>query len=153
MNDSSKVSRSVRLLLAAIVALLTVAVLVPATRATTLTANAATINYSTAAGANSVPFTPIADKPVLVMGIQDSVGYRGVGFVYLLHVSGAFLEWTGLESPASAAITSGFSATAGTHIVYLDYSHLVDIRVNSADTFVIHNANTITQTGSVTLIW
>ena len=56
-------------------------------------------------------------------------------------------------SPASAAITSGFSGTAGTHIVYLDYSHLVDIQVASTDTFIIHNANTIAMAGVVTLIW
>jgi hypothetical protein len=65
------------------------------------------------------------------------------------------LDWSGIESPA-ATITSGFSGTAGTHIVYLDYldySHLVDIQVASADTFVIHNANTIAMAGVVTLIW
>lgn len=42
---------------------------------------------------------------------------------------------------------------AGTHNVYLDTSHLVDIRVNSPDAFIVHNANTIAQTGVVTLIW
>jgi len=70
-----------------------------------------------------------------------------------LRVPSSFLEWTGIESPAAAAITSGFSGTKGTHIVYLDFSHLVDIQVDTTDAFIIHNANTITQTGVVTLIW
>ncbi len=87
------------------------------------------------------------------MGVQNSVGYRGVGQVALLHVPSSFLEWTGIESPAAAALTSGFSGSAGTHILYLDYSHLVQIQVASADTFLIHNGNSITMTGVVTMIW
>jgi hypothetical protein len=71
----------------------------------------------------------------------------------MLHVPSSFLEWTGIESPAAAAITSGFSSVAGTHIVYLDFSHLVDIQVDTADSFRIHNGNTVAQTGQVTLIW
>ena len=45
------------------------------------------------------------------------------------------------------------SAAAGTHIVYLDFSHQVDIQVASADTFVVHNASSGTRTGNVTVIW
>ena len=153
MNDQTRFSRAISLFAAAVVAVVTLAVLVPATHAVALGPNAAAFTYSLAAGASSAPFTPIADKPIMITGIQDALGYRGVGFVSMLHVNGSFLEWTGIESPASAALTSGFSGTAGTHIVYLDYSHLVDLKVNSPDTFVVHNANTITMTGSVTLVW
>ncbi len=145
--------RVVSLFAAAVVAVVTLSVLVPATHAVALGPNAATFAYDLAAGANSAVFTPVAEKPVLVMGVQTNLGYRGVGYVTLLRVTSSFLEWTGVESPASAAITSGFSGTAGTHIVYLDYSHLVDIRVNSTDTFIVHNANTIPMAGTVTIIW
>jgi hypothetical protein len=153
MKDQSKFSRGLSLIAAAVVAVVTLAVLVPATHAVALGPNAATFAYNLAAGADSAPFTPIADKPIMVTGVQTNLGYRGVGFVSMLHITGSFLEWTGIESPASAAITSGFSGTAGTHIVYLDYSHLVDIKVASPDTFVVHNANTIAMAGSVTLVW
>jgi hypothetical protein len=46
--------------------------------------------------------------------------------------------------PAIHEMTLFPSGVAGTHIVYLDYSHLVDLQVASTDTFLIHNANTET---------
>ena len=59
-----------------------------------------------------------------------------------------------MEPPNGAAITSGGSTgTAGTHIVFIDYYHLVDIQVASADTIRVHNSNSTTQVGSVTLVW
>ncbi len=149
---NSRFSRAYTLLLTAGVALTTLSVGMHATEAAS-TPNAARVKYNLAGGASSGTLTPASSTPVLVMGVQNSLGYRGVGQVAMLHVPSSFLEWTGIESPASAAITSGFSGTAGTHIVYLDYSHLVDIQVASTDTFLIHNANTITMAGAVTLIW
>jgi hypothetical protein len=150
---NKRLSRVGTLLLTGLVAVLTLTVALHAAQTISMP-NAAGIKYSLAPGTTSAAFTPAENTPVLVMGVQNSLGYRGVGQVALLHVPSSFLEWTGIESPASAAITSGFSSTAGTHIVYLDYSHLVDIEVASADTFVIHNANTsVTMNGVVTLIW
>jgi hypothetical protein len=87
------------------------------------------------------------------MGQQNALGFRGVGQVTLLWVPGSFLEWVGLESPSGAAITSGYSSSPGTHIVFLDFAHQVDIQVNSADTFVVHNGSPQAQYGSVTLLW
>ena len=110
-------------------------------------------NYNLAPGANSAAYTVPANLPVLVIGIGTSLGYRGVGSATLLHIPGSFIEWVGLESPSSAGVTSGYSGAAGTHIVYLDYSHQVDIEVNSPDTIRVHNASTQTRTGNVTLIW
>jgi hypothetical protein len=148
----SKLSRLFTLLLTASVVLIALSIGVHATQTIT-TPNASKVTYNLAAGASSTAVNPAESVPVLVMGVQNNLGYRGVGQVALLHVPSSFLEWTGIESPASAAITSGFSGTAGTHIVYLDYSHLVDIQVASTDTFIIHNANTIAMAGVVTLIW
>jgi hypothetical protein len=151
MKDS-RFSRLSTLLLAAVVAMVALSISMHATQTIT-TPNAAKVTYNLAAGASSTAVTPVESVPVLVMGVQNNLGYRGVGQVSMLHVPSSFLEWTGIESPASAALTSGFSGTAGTHIVYLDYSHLVDIQVASTDTFLIHNANTIAMSGVVTLIW
>ncbi|MFZ0201551.1 MAG: hypothetical protein WB523_22085 [Candidatus Sulfotelmatobacter sp.] len=145
-------SRVGTLMLTGFVAVLTLAVGVHAAQTIT-TPNAAEVKYSLTPGESSAAVTPAASTPVLVMGVQNSLGYRGVGQVAMLHVPSSFLEWTGIESPAAAALTAGFSGTAGTHIVYLDYSHTVQIQVASADTFVIHNANSIEMTGVVTLIW
>ena len=115
--------------------------------------NKSVFSYNLAPGANKL-ITPVAaNVPVLVMGVCTSLADRGVGQVTLLHIPGSFIEWVGLESPSSAGVTSGYSGAAGTHIVYLDYAHQVDIEVNSPDTIRVHNASTQTRTGNVTLIW
>jgi hypothetical protein len=137
---------------AMLVAVVTLAIVAHAVQ-TVVTPNALHVTYNLASGANSAAITPASNLPVFVMGVQTAVGFRGVGEVSLLHVPASFLEWTGLESPFAAAITSGFSGTAGTHIVFLDFSHTVDIQVHSADSFVIHNASGGNATGNVTLIW
>jgi hypothetical protein len=149
---SKEVGRVAGLLSAVLVALLTTAVVTHATQVITVP-NAASVSYSLAAGANSAAITPAANTPVLVMGCQLALGFRGVSQVTMLHIQSNFLEWVGLESTSGAAITQGFSAAAGTHILWLDYSHQVDLRVRSADTFVVHNGSTGARNGVVKLIW
>ncbi|MBI3756662.1 MAG: hypothetical protein HY267_01665 [Deltaproteobacteria bacterium] len=139
-------------LVAGIVTTLTFAVVAQAVQTITLP-SAALILYDLAPGANSAPITPDSNTPVFVMGVQTVLGNRGVGQVTLPRVPASFLEWVGLESTAAAAITQGFSGVAGTHIVYLDFSHTVDIEVNTTDTFRVHNGNGAAQTGKVKLIW
>jgi hypothetical protein len=149
---SRNFSRNVGLLVAAAVASMTLAVTANA-GSVLASANRASISYNLPNGASTAAVTPVTNRPVLVMGTQNSVGFRGVGFVNLLHVPGQFLEWTGLESTSGSAITEGFSSTTGTHIVFLDFDHSVDIQVNTADTFVVHNNSGGTASGVVTLIW
>lgn len=115
--------------------------------------NKTVFNYSLAPGADKLITPVVANKPVLVMGVCTSLGVRGVGQVSLLHIPSSFLEWTGLESPFGASITNGFSGTVGTHIVYIDYSHQVDIQVASPDTIRVHNGSGAVRTGNVTLVW
>ena len=152
MTRYETISRLVRLPLAMVAAILTLAIMARATQTIT-TPNAVVIGYNLAAGANSASVTPVSNQSVLVMGVCTTPSVRGTGHVTLLHVSGAFLEWVGLESPTPAAITSGFSGALGTHIVFLDFDHLVDIEVNSADTFRIHNGSVAGRAGNVTMIW
>src|SRR6266571_5504865 len=145
-----KFSRPGVILLATVVAIITSMVVANATQTIT-TPNAAFISYSLASGANSAPITPATNRSVLVMGCCTATG--GVGHVSLFHVPGGFMQWSGLESPP-AAITSGNSVTAGTHIVFLDVTaHMVDIQVASGDTIRIHNAYGFAVAGNVTLIW
>jgi hypothetical protein len=111
------------------------------------------INYSLVPGANSAAITPAPNVPALVMGVCTSLDFRGVGQVTLLHIPRSFIEWAGLESTAGASITQGFSGFVGTHIVYIDYSHQVDIQVASPDTIRVHNASGALRTGKLTLVW
>jgi hypothetical protein len=152
MKQRSNLRRYVTLSLAFAVATLTVAIAGKAAQ-TVSVPNAANFTYNLAAGAYSAAITPASNQAVLMIGSQTALGYRGVGMATLLHVPSSFLEWTGVESPYNAAITSGFSGTPGTHILYLDYSHLVDVEVASTDTIYIHNTNTIAMTGNLELIW
>lgn len=117
------------------------------------TANATITTYSLVAGASSKPITPVTSQSVLVMGVCTTSGNRGVGYINLLHVPSNFLEWEGQNSPNSGSTVSGFSATANTAMVFIDFAGGVRLDVNSADTFVVHNVSGGTQTGSVTMIW
>jgi hypothetical protein len=147
-----KFSRPGVILMATVVAIITSMVLANATQTIT-TPNAAFISYSLAAGANSAPITPVTNRSVLVMGCCTTVTDPGVGQVSLLHIPSAEMVWVGLESTGLAAITQGLSGIPATHIVYIDDGHFVDIRVASADTILIHNGNSITVAGNVTLVW
>ena len=139
--------------MATVVAIITSMVVANATQ--TITApNAAFISYNLAANANSAAITPATNRSVLVMGCCTS-GAQSVGQVSLLHITSpsSFIVWVGVESYVGADFTQGHSYTAGTHIVYIDVVHKVDIQVASADTIRVHNANTGTMAGNVTLVW
>ena len=154
MTGYKKILRLARLPLAMVVAILTLAIMARATQTIT-TPNASFISYTLAPGANSAAITPVSNQSVLVMGVTNTSNYKGTGHVTLLRVPSNALVWAGQESSTPAALTSGFSAVAGTHIVYLDSAHTIDIQVNTADTFGIHSANLagVTLTGNVTMIW
>src|SRR5881394_601780 len=147
-----KFSRPGVILMATVVVIITSMVVANATQTIT-TPNAAFISYSLAAGTNSAAITPVTNRAVLVMGCCTTSLNRGVGQVSLYHIPSSGFTWVGLEPWNSATITSGQSATAGAHIVYIDQPHKVDIKIASADTIVIHNGNTITMAGNVTLVW
>jgi hypothetical protein len=148
-----KFSRPGVILLATVVAIVTSIVVANATQTIT-TPNAAFISYSLAAGANSAPITPASSKSVLVMGCCTTSGATSIGQVSLLNNSPTGdIIWVGLESFLGAAITSGYTAVAGTHIVYIDSAHNVDIRVASKDTILVHNGASATRAGNVTLVW
>ncbi len=152
MNRKLNLQRLGILLTGVMVCVLAASVVAKATQTLTIP-NAAFYTYNLAPGANSSPITPVPNQAVLMIGSQTTAGYRGVAMATILRIPSGFIEWTGVESPSSAAITSGFSGSPGTHILYLDFSHLVDVQVASTDTIYIHNANSVTQTGTLELIW
>ena len=147
-----KSSRPLVILLAAVVVIITSMVVANATQTIT-TPNAVKITYNLAAGANSAAITPVPNTSVSVMGCCTTNTDLGVGQVSLIS-SGGVIRWVGLEGPSSAAITSGGSGTAGTHIVFIDFDHLIDIQVAGVgSTILIHNGESVTRAGNVALIW
>jgi predicted small integral membrane protein len=151
-----KFSRPGAILMATVVVIITSMIVANAAQTFT-TPNSAFVSYSLAAGANSAPITPVASRSLLVIGCCTTSGNRGVGQVSLLHIPSFNISWVGLESYAGvpAAITQGASNTVGTHIVFIDGNHVVDIQVASAgaNTIQIHNGSSGTQAGNVTLVW
>ena len=136
--------------MATVVAIITSMVAANATQ--TITApNAAFISYSLAPGANSAVITPATNRWALVGGCCTTI--RGVGQVSLLHIPSWFIQWFGFESTSVPTVTSGLGGLVGRHIVWIDGAHLVDIQVASADTILIHNGNSVTMAGNVTLVW
>ena len=152
-----KFSRPGVILMATVVAIITSMVAANATQTIT-TPNAAFISFSLAPGANSAPITPATNRSVLLMfcstGNPGLVGQgTGVGQVSLLHIPTWFIQWFGFESTSVPTITTGLGGLVGRHIVWLDGAQRVDIQVASADTILIHNGNSVTMAGNVTLIW
>jgi hypothetical protein len=114
--------------------------------------------YDLAPGATSAPMTVPASIPVSLMGIQTVSGFRGVGQASLLSIPGAggFIEWVGLHSPSAGGITQGFSGTAGTTIVFIDWAHCVGVEVAGAagsNQIQVHNNCSAQRTGVVTLTY
>jgi len=140
-------------ILALLVLGLTSMVLVNAT-ITISVPNAVSFPFNIPAGSTMTIGVPAIDRPILFMGATTTVGDRGVGHVSLLRANAApgFLMWVGQESQPTA-ITQGFSATAGTHIVYIDFSHLVNVTVNNATSIRIRNAAGSARAGVVTMIF
>ena len=145
-------SRPAVILMATVVVIITSMVAANATQ-TIIAPNAAFISYSLAPGANSALITPATSRSVLIMGCCTTV--TGVGHVSLAHFPSTGMIWAGLESyhGSPSTITSGFSGAAGTHIVYIEGDHGVDIQVAGADTIRVHNGSSGTVAGNVTLIW
>ena len=158
MKDYKKGRRFGSLLLAAVVAILTLSVMVHATQVIT-TPNAASASYSLAPGANSANITPAVNMPVMILADQTATVCHcdNVGSSHMTVVNSTIdgeLVWNGFESNRGG-LTSGFSPTAGTHIVFTDFAHLVDLQVSNATSFHVHNssASTSTYNGNVTMIW
>jgi hypothetical protein len=149
-----KSSRSLVILLAIVVAIITSAVVANATQTIT-TLNAVKITYNLAAGGISAAITPATNTSVLVMGCCTTASFQGVGQVSLFHIPSGYMFWAGYESYSPVAFTGGsaFSANVGDHIVYIDSGHTVDIQIAGTDTIRIHNGSSGTRAGNVTLIW
>jgi hypothetical protein len=114
--------------------------------------------YDLAAGASTTPITLPTNIPISLMGVQTASGFRGVGQVNLLSIPGAggFIEWVGLHSTAGATITQGFSGTAGTAILFLDFAHCVIVEVAGAagsSQILVHNTCAGQRTGNLTLVY
>jgi hypothetical protein len=112
------------------------------------------ITFDLAPGSSTAPITVKADAPVFIVANTTTVGYRGTGYVSLEHASGSFLEWTGVNASQGAAPTlaGGFTSTAGTNMVTIDYSGNVSLQVADADHFVVHNASGGERTGAVWIL-
>jgi hypothetical protein len=150
--------RPVKFVLAAIVATVTLAVLGHAVQTIT-TPNALSVAYNLVPGGNSANIAPVFNLPVMILADQTGTicGCDNVGSSLMTVVNSTVdgeLVWNGFESNRGG-LTSGFSPVSGTHIMFIDFSHLVDLEVTNATSFHVHNSSSSSQryNGNVTLIW
>ena len=114
--------------------------------------------FDLAAGAVTTPITLPNNIPVSLAGVTTTLNFRGVGQASLLSIPGAggFIEWVGLHSTSGAAITQGFSGTAGTAILFIDYDHCVRVEVagsGGSSQIQVHNTCPAQRTGVVTVTY
>jgi hypothetical protein len=121
---------------------------------TVTTPNATTIAYNLAPGANSsFNISPAANAPVFVMANQSTLQDVGSSDMTVVNsTTDNELVWNGIESNAGG-VTAGFSALAGTHMIFIDYSHCVDLEVTKANSYHVHNGCSGSRTGQVTQLW
>lgn len=145
--------------LAVLVAVVTLAVVGNAVQTVTMP-NVSATTYSLAPGANSANITiPVTDSPVEIGANCTIVGRRGIAHV-TLHRTGVaplFLQWVGLSSPAGPTVVGDWwPGGTSPHIVWLDFSHQVELRAVSASQIDVRSlipAGGPTATGSVKMIW
>jgi hypothetical protein len=149
-------ARPVRFVLAAMVVTVTLAVLAHAADYFNPLSRIS-VAYKLAPGANSANITTVANTPVMILADQTGTfcGCDNVGSSLMTVVNSsvdAELVWNGFES-TGGGLTSGFSNVAGTHIMFIDFGHDVDLQVSNGTSFHVHNAGGSTYNGNVTLIW
>jgi multisubunit Na+/H+ antiporter MnhB subunit len=150
--------RPAKFILAVIVGALTLAVVGHATQ-TIVTSNSAVYTYTLNPGQTGENISPPADTPVWITADQTGTvcGCDDVGSSFMTLVNSSVdreLVWNGFESN-KGGLTAGFNPTLGTHIMYIDFSHLVDLEVNNGTSFHVTNSssNGATANGSVTMDW
>ena len=66
----------------------------------------------------------------------------------------SFLEWVGTDIASGGVISTGFSSTPGTHIVYCDYTgKFLDVQVLSDVAIQLKNTNGGAMTGEINFVW
>jgi hypothetical protein len=101
-----------------------------------------------------------ANTPVLVIAANLTEGERGIGSINLLHVvdpiEGDFLEWSGVNSTTGASstptLTGGYTDNAGSTMLTFDFESQVSLQTFDADHFVVHNAASFQETGTVWIL-
>jgi hypothetical protein len=108
------------------------------------------VNYSVAAGGKSpLIAVPISNSPVLMSCVQNVRNNVGEGQATIVQsTTDGLLDWVGFDY-FKGAISRGFSAVNGTHMIFCDFAGEVDIEVGSATQIQVANHSTATMTGVI----
>jgi hypothetical protein len=114
------------------------------------------IPYNLAPGASSAPITVATDTPIFIVANSTTNGARGTANMSLEATTSAsvpFLEWSGVNSPTGPTtpptLAGGYSGTAGTNMLAIDFDQKVTLQVADGNHFVVHNAGALTETGQI----
>jgi hypothetical protein len=146
------------LISAVTVATVTLAVTAHAVQ-TIRTANAFTMSFSLSPGQGTGAITVAANSPTLVMGDTTPGNDPGLSEMTVA-TAPVSIMWNGIESNGGGFTTGVNDGFAGTHMMFIDNMHCVDIEVNSANSFKVVSSNTIRcssipppLSGQVTEVW
>lgn len=108
------------------------------------------VAYDLAPGAKTLPIAiPISNSPVVMSCVQNVGGDVGEGQATIIRSLGdRLLDWSGYDY-VTAGFTRGFTATAGAHIIWCDFSGQLDIEVASSTQVEVVNKSSETLTGVV----
>jgi len=159
MTTILRSSRLPGLVLAAIIAVTTLAIVGNAVQTVTMP-NISTTLYNLPPGTNSPDITvPILDSPVQVMAGCVTVFRRGLAQVTMQRTSVAplFIQWLGLGSSGAPVVVSDWwPGGANPHIAWVDFASQVELRAVSASAFDVRSlipAAGPVATGRVIMIW
>jgi len=109
--------------------------------------------YSLAAGASETFAIPAVNTPVQLSCTQNVIDNVGEGQATIIRsTTDVLLDWVGFDY-FTGAISRGFSAVPGTHIIYCDFSGRVSIEVASATSIKVVNNSSGTQTGTLMFVY
>ncbi|HTA65504.1 MAG TPA: hypothetical protein VK753_08365 [Xanthomonadaceae bacterium] len=111
------------------------------------------VSYNVAAGGTLTVLVPATNTPISFTCANNTSGDRGLGQSTILRVAPvSFLEWVS-EDVFTHAVSSGYSATPGTHIVYCDFGGTVDVQVLSDTQIQVKNTAGVAEAGVINFVW
>ena len=98
-----------------------------------------------AGGKSALIGVPIVDHPVMMSCAQTVAGNVGEGQATIIRsTTDGLLDWSGFDYFTNA-VSHGFTSLNGTHMIYCDFSGVVDIEVGSATQIQIGNRGSTPQ--------
>jgi hypothetical protein len=157
LKTSRNIARPAAFLAAALVMGLTYTNIARASVSAGVLANTARIYYGLAANAATGCYgLPPANSPIIVTGVNTTVGYRGVGFIHLLYATAApaLWDWSGINTAGVAAdAVHSWTSASFVDMVDIGFAHSVSLQTCVGNSIRVKNNSGAAQAGSFQMLW